>query len=345
MMSQIQDKATITFEELDHYLTLDPFYGRESTATEAIISDIYQENSENTRYSQFASKFTRLPVSDDRHRHLIYLWCGLMGLPAYRDGAVLNWQWKDFLKNWGQDFDIRLSELKGFLRQHSWPLPKDYFPEEPDNTEKKVALEEERHSVNDYSSLVAALDEWFDSPLCDLPKELHKRIKTDFSPMPWDDLTAEQRRDVAQQWDYQHDPSTEQERQDQWNFQIRKDHLKNKIRKWELTPCPTALDLAKQEERLTELNNELATMEKEDRLVNTDEFIASINKEEQKTQDRPTEERDKTLQIAASALAKQWKSEGRKSFTVRKIAQALAKSDDWMEMTADRIERIIRRDW
>lgn len=141
-MSQQQNKCTITFGELHHYMMLDPFYGVESSATDSIINGIYLENTGNARYNQFENHFTSSPCKNDQHRYLIYLWCGLMGLPAYRDSALLNWQWNDFLENWTQDFEIRLDELRDFLRQHLWPLPAAFFPSEVDNTERKVALDE-----------------------------------------------------------------------------------------------------------------------------------------------------------------------------------------------------------
>ena len=51
------------------------------------------------------------------------------------------------------------------------------------------------------------------------------------------------------------------------------------------------------------------------------------------------------LQEAANHLAEQYKSQGSKKFTKREIASDLAKSNDWKEYTAGRIERIIRKQW
>jgi hypothetical protein len=36
-----------------------------------------------------------------------------------------------------------------------------------------------------------------------------KRVVQEFFPMPWDKLSADQRRSVALQLDYQHDPAME----------------------------------------------------------------------------------------------------------------------------------------
>lgn len=56
-------------------------------------------------------------------------------------------------------------------------------------------------------------------PLSALPDVLRHCIEREFFPMHWDDLSADQRRNVALQSDYQHDPAAEQDRQ------VRVDHF------------------------------------------------------------------------------------------------------------------------
>ena len=65
-----------------------------------------------------------------------------------------------------------------------------------------------------FDSLALALEDWFDTQLADLPDALRKRVVQEFFPMPWDNLSADQRRSVALQLDYQHDPAMESDRQD-----------------------------------------------------------------------------------------------------------------------------------
>ena len=48
--------------------------------------------------------------------------------------------------------------------------------------------------------------------------------------MPWDKLSPEQRRSVALQLDYQHDPAMEKDRQDWWDFFQRMDAVKAQMR-------------------------------------------------------------------------------------------------------------------
>src|SRR4030067_885172 len=79
---------------------------------------------------------------------------------------------------------------------------------------------------------------------------MQKPIEQDFFPMPWDDLSPDQRCSVAQQWDYQHDPATEQDRQFWWDFFVRKNAIEKQIAEWEVVATPTASDLPQQEARM-----------------------------------------------------------------------------------------------
>ncbi|MFZ2853707.1 MAG: hypothetical protein WAZ34_06295 [Rhodocyclaceae bacterium] len=38
----------------------------------------------------------------------------------------------------------------------------------------------------------------------------HHRVEKDFPPTPWDEMSADQRRSIALQFDYQHDPMRDQ---------------------------------------------------------------------------------------------------------------------------------------
>lgn len=118
--------------------------------------------------------------------------------------------------------------------------------------------------MSGFDSLTTALEGMYDKPLRDLPKDLQKRIEQDFSPMPWDDLSPDQRRSVAQQWDYQNDPATEQDRQFWWDFIARKGAIEEQIAEWEAVATPTASDLTQRETRLAELRRELAVMEQKE---------------------------------------------------------------------------------
>lgn len=118
-----------------------------------------------------------------------------------------------------------------------------------------------------FNSIEAALCNWFDKPLNELPEEQYERVRKEFLPLPWDELSPSQRRSYAAQWDYQNDPSTEAERQYWWDFGERQRGLEAQIAEWEATATPTASDLALKENRLQELHTELAAMKRQERMA------------------------------------------------------------------------------
>ncbi|MBP9058783.1 MAG: hypothetical protein KBF98_00545, partial [Rhodoferax sp.] len=126
--------------------------------------------------------------------------------------------------------------------------------------------------MGDFDSLTWAFEDWFDTPLCDLPDALRHRVVQEFFPMPWDTLSADQRRSVALQLDYQHDPATEQDQKFWWDFFERVDNLKKQRAEWEVVATPTAAELALKEARLAELKLELAHMDAQARLARGDYY-------------------------------------------------------------------------
>ncbi|MFO1262703.1 MAG: hypothetical protein U1E84_05075 [Rhodoferax sp.] len=126
--------------------------------------------------------------------------------------------------------------------------------------------------MSTFDPLTWTLDDWFDSQLCDLPDALRQRVKQVFFPMPWDKLTADQRRSVALQMDCQHDPATAQDQKFWWEFFERVDSLKKQLAEWEGVAAPTAADLALKETRLTELKQELARMDAQQRTARGDYY-------------------------------------------------------------------------
>ncbi len=119
--------------------------------------------------------------------------------------------------------------------------------------------------MSDFDSLTLPLEPWFDTPLCDLPDAIRQRVEEEFFPMPWDDLSAEQRRSGTLQMDYRHDPAIEQDRKFWWDFYQNMDAIKTQIAKWEAVATPTAGDLVLKETRLLELKQELARQEIQER--------------------------------------------------------------------------------
>lgn len=119
--------------------------------------------------------------------------------------------------------------------------------------------------MSDFDSLTLALEGWFSSPLGDLPVSLRDRVKQELFPLPWDELSTDQRRVAALQWDYQNGPVTEQEREQWFDLEVRKQNMAKQIAEWEAVDSPTATDLATKETRLQELQESLAHLEHQQR--------------------------------------------------------------------------------
>ena len=125
-------------------------------------------------------------------------------------------------------------------------------------------------AVSTFDPLTFALEDWFDSRLCELPDVLRERVEKEFFSMPWDTLSADQRRSVALQLDYQHDHTTAQDQKFWWDFFERMDDVKKQVAEWEAVATPTAADLAAKEARLAQLKQELACMEAQQRTARGD---------------------------------------------------------------------------
>ena len=117
----------------------------------------------------------------------------------------------------------------------------------------------------EFDSLTLALDGWFDKNLDDLPQELRQRAEREFSPIPWNGLSADQRHHHALQLDRKHDPATEQVHEYWWNFFARLQELKAQLQQWQSVATPTAGDMALQESRIKEFQQEIDRMELQER--------------------------------------------------------------------------------
>jgi len=149
----------VSFSELHHILQLDPYYGLSSGATPSLIRTIYEGNEDKNSYHNFKTRFSFLPCKSEQQRHLLYIWCGLMGLTTYQNGRPTTWKWQDYLKHWTTDFDIDIGELRSFLRKNEYPLPIAVYPDELDNTKNKVMRSDEEftRAFHEFAVLLPAL--------------------------------------------------------------------------------------------------------------------------------------------------------------------------------------------
>lgn len=148
------------------------------------------------------------------------------------------------------------------LRQSGMP-----FPDDLDRAVRLAIGPRVRHSGAGSKSLTLALEGYFDKQFNELPVVQRKRVRRDFRPIHWNGATPEQRRYRASEWDCLHDPAMENEHQYWWDFYERIRELEKQIEKWSAVGAPTATDLAQKENRLVELQRELAGMKNEEQRV------------------------------------------------------------------------------
>lgn len=108
----------------------------------------------------------------------------------------------------------------------------------------------------DFKSLEEDLDAFFDTAYSKLPDELRDRVDKAFI-VSWDRLDADQRREAARQWDYQHDPATHQEREEFERTLNRKFKIDEQIKDWEATSTPTASDFQIKKQNISHLKKRL----------------------------------------------------------------------------------------
>ncbi|MDP3333218.1 MAG: hypothetical protein Q8S55_14770 [Methylococcaceae bacterium] len=155
-----------------------------------------------------------------------------------------------------------LNWLTQYISLTQSPIP---FPNDLIRAVRLAVVPPVVRTEESFNSLTVALEVWFDKPMEELPDEQRHRVETDFFPMPWNDLSQDQRRSVAEQWDYQHNPAMESDRQYWWDFYQRMQALEDQIEQWNFIATPTATDLMQKESRLAELQRELTNMKKEEK--------------------------------------------------------------------------------
>lgn len=143
-------KAIYAGKEFDHLF----LPGRDQEGIQMVIADLYSSLGASEQYQHFLTRYLRLPCKNDTQRLLLLLWCGLVGLPARRNGLPLGWGWEEFLDEWKGDFELRLEDVRELLRKNQWPLPFAVFPEEPDTTQNFLSLSETEYNELVYNHLV-----------------------------------------------------------------------------------------------------------------------------------------------------------------------------------------------
>lgn len=248
-------QQTTTFRELEHALQLDPWWGfishndgpkNVAPNAERVAEKIEQDASPQVR--EFLNRWSLKPCKGHLHAKLIRLLCVAAHLPAYANKAEarkperqpLDWRPHEYAEHWReQDIAFRLDELRSVLEYRYLPLPERFF------------------GSRAFLPLTKALDGWFDKALAALPIGLRLRVTTDFAPMPWDHLNAEQRRKRAMEWDYQSHPDTAQEQQRYFDLQVQHDELEAKLQEERHRDATTPSEAEKKERRIAEIEREI----------------------------------------------------------------------------------------
>jgi hypothetical protein len=120
--------------------------------------------------------------------------------------------------------------------------------------------------MSDFESLTAALEPWFEKSFSELPAELRRLVEQHFL-VHWDNLGPAQRREVAMQVDYDHDPATKHERVFWWDVGIRYSELKVKEDELKVAPAigTQAVAARNHEQRL--INAERISLKEDEREV------------------------------------------------------------------------------
>lgn len=124
---------------------------------------------------------------------------------------------------------------------------------------------------NDYSafdSMARALEGYLNRSLDELPEDMRQCVARDsILSVLWDDLTPEQRRYAAEQWDYQNNPANDEDRVHwfdyYWSLNVNLKEKRAKLAEWEQVGAPNAVDLKEKEGRIEGLKREICQLEQQ----------------------------------------------------------------------------------
>jgi len=122
----------------------------------------------------------------------------------------------------------------------------------------------------EFESLTFALEGMFDKKRSDLPETLRQRVEKEFVLLDWDKMTEKQRRNRADDFDYENDPATEHKRKNCLKFYNRLHNLQENLKKWESTATHSVSDFELKESRVKELQQEIHMMLRQKRYLRGD---------------------------------------------------------------------------
>ena len=111
--------------------------------------------------------------------------------------------------------------------------------------------------MSDYQSLEDALEGRFGRPFKRLPAVLRERVSRAFKLIHWDSIGAAHRQILVRQWDFNHDPRFEAERQAAFDSEAKVAELERQIAELQRTNSQSAMDVISKHDRVAELRGEL----------------------------------------------------------------------------------------
>jgi len=107
--------------------------------------------------------------------------------------------------------------------------------------------------MDDFEPISPILEGFYHLDYAQLPADIQERVSEVFFPIPWGRVSPEQRKSLAEGFDYSNDPATEPERQRISALCDKERQIKQGIERWSNVSTPTAQDLALKEEKLKAL--------------------------------------------------------------------------------------------
>ena len=107
--------------------------------------------------------------------------------------------------------------------------------------------------MSDFVALTPLIEPQLDVTFAQLAPDVQSLWKDRISFFDWDTLSPVQRRNLASQQDYEHDPATEPARQAIWDLMVERDDVQRQIDELSAAPPKSAGEVIAKEDRLKAL--------------------------------------------------------------------------------------------
>ncbi len=202
-----------------------------------------------------------------------------------------------------------------------------------------------------FESLTSVLEGWFDKPWIDLPEKQQARYERDVLLLKegdekfplWDDISPEQRRYIAELWDYQHDPEIETEREKDFEKYCSLEAKKKEKMEWKLMTPATITEKAEKDRQLNRLQEEIDELESWfDPTKNNTRSRSDGNS--LKTKKAYLDVRNKEIQKDSEELELEY-IKNEESYTLDKLAKDLFMMEKYKKLNLDQntFRRLISR--